>query len=279
MKSIGQLNDIEWKEYLLRSLHQEVVEGVKFSKFPSEELQANFVGSSAESALKEGFKFYDAVKKYWPSVDGGADPVFGRRFLDFGCGWGRFMRIFRKDFRPDRMYGVDIDPTVIEVCRDCGVDGNFSTIQPRGQLPFPNNYFDTIIAYSVFTHLPEDIHNLWIRELARVSRPGCIFALTLEPLRFLDFIEDLQTSESESGWHKNLKRFCSAVPEFKNQFHSGEFVYIPTGGGDIRTEDVYGEAVIPVDWVRRSWDGLFEVLEYTDDPDQFWQALVIARRQ
>jgi hypothetical protein len=98
IKPLEKLSDSEWQEYLLRSLHQNVVGGIKFPKFPSKELQANFVGSSDESALIEGFKFYEGVKTYIENLREDLDGRHESRFLDSGCGWGRFMRIFRKDF-------------------------------------------------------------------------------------------------------------------------------------------------------------------------------------
>jgi hypothetical protein len=98
IKPLEKLSDSEWQEYLLRSLHQNVVGGIKFPKFPSKELQANFVGSSDESALKEGFTFYEEVKSYIEDLREKPEGKHESRFLDSGCGWGRFMRIFRKDF-------------------------------------------------------------------------------------------------------------------------------------------------------------------------------------
>jgi len=250
MKTFEQLSDKEWQKLLLRSLHDNGA---------------------------EGFKFYETVKFYAKRMGSGVGKTPESRFLDFGCGWGRFMRIFRKDFHPENMYGVDVDPTVLDDCRECNVEGNFYAIEPCGRLPFPDNHFDTIVAYSVFTHLPEDIHMHWVRELARVARPGCVFALTLEPLRFLDFVEGLGASEPQTDWHRRLRGFSSSVSELKTEFHAGRFVYMPTGGGDFRSEDVYGDAVVPLDYVRHAWKGLFEIEDFIDDPDEFWQAFLVTR--
>lgn len=278
MKTYEELSDSEWQELLLSSLHNNEVEGYKLPSFPSEEVQASYVGSSNESALTEGFKFYDTVKSYAERLDGGIGENPEGRFLDFGCGWGRFMRIFRKDFQPENMYGVDVDPVVLDCCRECNIEGNFDTIEPCGRLPFPDDHFDTIVAYSVFTHLPEELHMHWIGELARVARPGCVFALTLEPLRFLDFVESLGASEPQTDWHRRLRRFSSRVSDLKKKFLAGGFIYMPTGGGDFRGEDVYGDAVVPLDYVRHAWNGLFEVVDFIDDPDEFWQAFLVTRR-
>jgi cyclopropane fatty-acyl-phospholipid synthase-like methyltransferase len=74
-------------------------------------VQANFVGSSNEDALTEGFKFYQRVKKT-ARLLGNEVGKNESKFLDFGCGWGRCSRIFRKDYRSNNMFGVDIDPCI-----------------------------------------------------------------------------------------------------------------------------------------------------------------------
>jgi SAM-dependent methyltransferase len=223
-----------------------------------------------------GNDIYTTAKGYIASLGKSFDE--SARFLDFGCGWGRYLRFFRKDFQPQNMFGVDTDPTVLDVCRQCNVPGQFHQIEPKGTLPFPDDHFELIVAYSVFTHLPEHIHMHWVQELARVAKPGCIFILTLEPLRFLDFVQQLSDSNSETGWHKSLSRFSEKVPELRNDFANGKFIYIPTGGGDYRASDVYGEAVISVDFIKRNWEGLFDVIDYIDDADRFWQAVLVVQK-
>ena len=277
MKKFELLSDEEWFQMLMRSLHSPMVDGIEFPSFPAEELQAQFVGSSNESALREGYTFYTTAKEYARSLGRTLDDP-SARFLDFGCGWGRYLRFFRKDFQPENMFGVDIDPSVLEVCRQCNVPGQFHQIEPMSKLPFPDDYFDFMVAYSVFTHLPEHIHMHWARELARVAGPGCVFVLTLEPRRFLDFVQGLADSNPETLWHKSLSRFSEKVPDLKNEFEQGKFIYIPTGGGDYRSSDVYGEAVVSADYVRQSWKGLFDVIDYIDDADRFWQAVLIAQK-
>jgi len=276
MKNLANLSDEEWFDMLLRSLHSRSVDGVTFPAFPAAELQSNFVGSSNESALQEGFKFYQLVKSYANSRGKPFDNKTSR-FLDFGCSWGWYLRIFRKDFEPENMFGVDVDPTVLDICKKNGVQGEFQTITPVGHLPYPDDFFDCVIAYSVFTHLPEHIHLHWVREIARVAKPGCIFVLTLESVRFIDFIQSLAGSEPETPWHVSLSKFSDQAAELRKQFYEGKFVYIP-GGGDYRSADVYGEAVVSEGYVKRFWDGLFEIIDYIDDTERFMQAVLVAQK-
>lgn len=268
------ISDDKWLEMLFKSVNSRVVDGIEFPGFPKESIQAQFVGSSNEAALREGFEFYTTVKGY-ASALGMALNRESSKLLDFGCGWGRYLRFFQKDISEENLFGVDIDPTIIESCRENGVKGQLSRIFPDGKLPYPDSFFDCVIAYSVFTHLPETIHNHWIKEIARVSKPGCVFVATLESLRFLDFVETIDQKNPPSGWHAGLSHFSGKVAEYRKAYIEGKFVYLPTGGGDFRSADVYGDAVVPRKYVEQFWQG-FKVIDYIDD--RFWQAVLVAQR-
>jgi len=280
VERIEHISDDKWFEMLLKSVNNRTVDGIEFPSFPDEPLQAQFVGSSNEAALREGFEFYRLVKGY--------STILGRSFdkketklLDFGCGWGRYLRIFIKDVSEENLFGVDIDPTILKQCRINNVPGELNRIFSGGKLPYPDSFFDFIIAYSVFTHLPEHIHNHWIQEIARVAKPGCVFVLTLESIRFLDFVEKLGSSEPSAdwhGWHRSLSEFSANIPAYRKAYYKGDFVYLPTGGGDYRSADVYGDAVVPRNYVEQHWKGFFNIIDYIDDPARFWQAVLVAQR-
>lgn len=280
VERIEQISDDEWFKMLLKSVKNRTVDGLEFPGFPDEALQAQFVGSSNEAALREGFEFYRLVKGYSVALGRPFDKK-ATRLLDFGCGWGRYLRIFKKDISEENLFGVDVDPTILNQCRINNVPGEFCRIFPSGKLPYPDSFFDFVIAYSVFTHLPEHVHIHWAHEIARVAKPGCIFVLTLESTRFLDFVEKLGRSkpaEDWHGWHRSLSEFSGNIPAYRKAYSKGEFVYLPTGGGDYRSADVYGDAVVPKEYVERSWKGLFNIIDYIDDPARFWQAVLVAQR-
>jgi SAM-dependent methyltransferase len=274
-KPFLHLSDDEWLAVLEKSIDVNTIDGVSFPRFPSEEVQAQFVGSSNKAALREGKAFYSLVKGYSAALGASIDNE--SKLLDFGCGWGRYLRLFARDFGPDSMLGVDIDPDIVALNHQLGTPGQVSLISPTGDLPFSDGSFSHVIAYSVFTHLPEEIMLHWLKEIRRVAKPGAVFVCTVEPPRFLDFIASIDPT-TESGWHRGLRLTAGDIPSLKVKAARGEFVYIPTGGGKHRDKEIYGDAVITKDYMLRVWGKFFDVRTYIDDPANFWQAVAVLQR-
>src|SRR5438477_13113722 len=80
---------------------------------PSKQLQERVVGQSFEETYAEAAKFINylfewALRQEMP-----------RRILDFGCGWGRMLRMlrFKQELRYVELHGCDITPEFLEVVR------------------------------------------------------------------------------------------------------------------------------------------------------------------
>jgi len=266
---VKDLSDQGWFDMLVKSISTPVVNGLAFPGFPPKEMQTQFVGSSDKKTLGEAFAFYRFVKE---SAQKWGTPIGPKsRFLDFGCGWGRYMRFFWKDVDVENLYGCDVNAMIVETCRNLNIPGQVSLIDPHGKLPYPDSYFDTIMAYSVFTHLPETVNLHWMRELARVARPGCVFCLTLEPRRFIDFIKGIPKN-TDSVWYQKLSAHKPRLMEFYRTFDSGNLAFMPTHEG---CETTYGDVVIPLSFIERAWGTSFKVHIYIDDPTRFWQAALV----
>lgn len=278
-KRMHRLSDSGWLELLVESVASRSVAGITLPAFPSVEVQVQFTGSANAQTLHEAFGFYGLIKESCTKLGAPIGP--DSRLLDFGVGWGRLLRIFMKDVEADKLHGCDIDPAVIGLCNELGVPGNLDRIYPAGKLPYPDAYFDAMFSYSVFTHLPEHAHLHWLSELARVARPGCVFALTLEPRRFIDFVAELGMRDDwEQPWHRHLAMFAGMCPELHHEFDNGRIAFIPTGGGgEYRDNSVYGDAIVPLAYIEREWLQYFDVRDYIDDPDRFHQAVLVVQRR
>jgi ubiquinone/menaquinone biosynthesis C-methylase UbiE len=272
---VRSLSDEAWLQLLHRSVDEAVIDGIAFPRFPSPQQQANFVGSAYQNALQEAYSFYSLFRGYAAAL--GSPIARDTRLLDFGCGWGRFLRFFWKDVAVANLHGCDVNSAILEICRQTAVPGELSKIAPGGSLPYADGSFDAVMAYSVFTHLPEQEHRIWMEEFKRVVRPGGVVAMTLEPRRFLDFIESIP-AQADSPWHQGLRRFAPQIPELRARFDSGEVAYLPTGGGEELDASHYGDALVPLSYIEKNWGPEFQVRDYIDDPNRFWQAVLILQK-
>lgn len=115
----------------------------------------HFHQSSAESVLRE-------------RVTAGLKPT---RVLDFGCGDGRSIDLFRSTLRDTTWTGVDI-PSSPEVDLRRRADGEFVTYDGY-ELPFPDKHFDLVYSHQVLEHVRKP--ELALSEVKRVLRTGGLF--------------------------------------------------------------------------------------------------------
>jgi len=101
------------------------------------------------------------------------------KILDWGCGPGRVIR-----HMPDVIgnncsyYGTDYNSDSIEWCSKNLPKISFNTNTLSAELPYEDNSFNVLYGISIFTHLSEDMHYQWYKELYRVLKPGGIMFLT-----------------------------------------------------------------------------------------------------
>lgn len=271
----GRVSDSRWLKVLKRSITEPIIKGVSFPRFPSAELQSHTVGSSGEHTLKEAFLFYTYLKEVCRSNRTPVRPGF--QILDFGVSWGRIIRFFLKDVDPQTLHGVDTSKEFLDSARNAGVPGQLHEISPLGRLPYENESFDLVYAYSVFTHLPEHVQDHWLQEIQRTLKRGAILVATVEPPRFLEFFAHLDPTDAKlHPWHAAMARKIQSDPGMASRLESSGFVYIPDGDG---VDEVYGDCVMTETYAREHWGRYFEVSEWLDDRKRFWQAVVAARKR
>ncbi|MHB8778315.1 MAG: class I SAM-dependent methyltransferase [Anaerolineales bacterium] len=92
--------------------------------------------------------------------------------LDVGFGLGYGLNILA--IKASSVSGVDIDPKVLEYCRNTVMGRNprlaHLDIYDGYSLPFPDNHFDLVTCMDVLEHV-EDYHR-FLEELLRVTRKG-----------------------------------------------------------------------------------------------------------
>ena len=270
------LSDEAWVNLLMRSVTEPVLEGIRMPGFPDAQTQTKTVGYHGEEALRYATPFYLLVKKYALELDRPIDAT--TRVLDFGCGWGRILRFFLKDCQTAHLHGIDVDPTLLRICRSTFPYCKFQKVKPLPPTRFANASFDIIVGYSVFSHLAEHASLAWVQEFSRLLRPGGLMLVTTQPRDFIAFCESFRGKDNKFGWYKQLANSFVDVEASYAAFDAGQYLHAPTGGGPSRPADFYGETMIPEGYVRRHFTKFLRYVEVVADRTLLEQTLIVMQK-
>jgi SAM-dependent methyltransferase len=256
------LSDRKWQELLAKGGE---LDGVELPRLPPEELQTATVGSSGAATIRGAFRFYAHVLE---TARGLGRPIRHKsRVLDFGVGWGRTIRCFMRETK--HLYGVDVEPRFLDAARETGCPATLSLISPRGSLPYRDETFDLVYAYSVFTHLPLPVQEHWLAEIRRVMAPTGMFVATVQPPRFLGQIAAVELDDpAVHPWLRKLRLALADDVDAPRRLAEEGYVYF---GGES-----YGDTIMTSAFARERWGRHFLVTRYLDDAVKFRQAVIVA---
>jgi len=269
-------SDQDYLEILLRSVNESVIDGVRMPDFPHDELQLYTVGSSNEKALRAGFRFYKAVKGYCKLFNRPLQP--DSRILDFGCGWGRITRFFFNNVKGENVVGVDVQQDLVKFCRKRMHHGKYYVINPLPPAKLPKNSFDLIFAHSVLSHLEEGVAMEWIKEFARLLKPGGIVVITTWGKTFLDRCEALR-NQAQGVTHNIWAQAFVHVEKAKEDYDQGKFLFEPgpREGGPL-DKAFFGLALIPRQYVEKEYTKHLKLLDFVDEKVKDPQAMFVMQK-
>ena len=209
-----------------------------FPKMPSEQLQNTWVGQSGIPLLKQTLFFVSSLVKYYEKYL--KKSIKTAKILDYGCGWGRILRILYKYVPTTNLFGVDPYEDIIKICKMDGVKGNLSLCDyiPK-DLPFKNQNFDLIYAFSVFTHLSERSHKAVLQTLYKKLNKDGILVLTIRPRYFWNYYLNNNNKQIES--------VLKTHDEYGYAFH-------PHNREPIDGDITYGDTSITFKYIRKNWN-------------------------
>ena len=226
----------------------------------------------------------------------GKPVVESSRILDFGVGWGRIARFFLRDVPIENIYGVDVTPEFTKICRETFQSERFTTCQPHPPTSLPDQHFDFIVGYSVFSHLSEEACMEWMKEFSRILAPGGIIAVTTRGRPFFDFCESQM--KKQTGFHLSLRNlFNKEKPSgylealgglFKDfdaarvSYDRGEFVHSNVqgvGGGGAMNTTFYGETFIPEAYARHAYASFLYFERFMYDPSYQSHPIIFFRKK
>jgi SAM-dependent methyltransferase len=247
--------------------------------FPAVDIQERFTGAAGDQTMREAFAFYVLVKDF--------QERFGRRplntIVDFGCGWGRITRLFTREVETQQLWGIDCMSSAIDICRSTNTHSRFELVAPLPPTTLAPEAFDLIYAYSVFSHLSEAAHLAWLEEFRRVLKPGGLLVVTTRPREFIlhcaAMREALRHQGEQPSWTAGTNMSFKNTAAALAQYDRGEFLFEPTGGGDVLDASFFGEACIPRRYVEQRWTRQFELVGYVDDRERCLQNVIAARKK
>jgi SAM-dependent methyltransferase len=155
--------------------------------------------------------------------------------LDFGCGVGRVIRQWKTLHGPE-VYGTDYNPEMIEWCRRHLTYARFQCNSLTAKLDYEDGKFDFIYAWSVFTHLSEELADAWLKELRRVLKPNGYLYLTTHGAHY----------------------FPTRPPTEQMRLARGELVVVGADRAGSNACAVFH----PESYVREHWNGQFTVVDF-----------------
>lgn len=260
---LKKLSDAQWLDVVLGVSDLPDYAGVKLFGMPDVNTQMSTVGRSGEVVLRSIYEFYLFQKELLYTHGNGIE--MDSRILDFGCGWGRIIRFFRKDFNPKCSFGADVQQRLLDIASRDVPDCNFVKIDNHPPIKFPTNEFDLIYAYSVFSHIPENMALAWVREFSRILKPGGLLCVTTRPRSHIMAVHRLNGAQATA--HTSLYAQIISNPENAlARYDDGQFVHFPAAGGADLPESEWGESIISPAYAK---DKLAQGLEFIGFFDKY----------
>lgn len=275
------LSQNEWFEAVCKSYSNPpvTVDGQLLPGFPSDLIQANTTGQAGVPTLKEAFVFYQDCVEIFESL--GVEIKSHKALLDFGVGWGRIARFFIRDIAKENIFGVDVMEEFVNICKNTFENDNFHVTSPFPPTKYPDEKFDYIVGYSVFSHLSEEACRSWMKEFHRIVMPGGILALTTRSRQFIDFCESLKEGE-RTGYLEALSRLFEDFSVARKRYDSGEFIHSNVegvNGGGAMTSEFYGETFIPEAYARAAYSEFFTLEKFLFDPARQTHPIMFFRKK
>jgi SAM-dependent methyltransferase len=266
------LDDEQWSWVSTVGVEQLPVLTKCLPPLPSKETQLRFTGDSGQSTLQRAFAVYLRLRSLCATHQVALD-----RVLEFGCGWGRILRFFVRDLEVENIFGMDVHPEMVRLCNSSLPWARITRCEPQPPaLTLPDTSFDLIYAYSVFTHISEATQLAWLSEFNRVLRPGGLLVLTTRPRAFIEMCAQYSTTGDTTSWKTGLKKAFPHPSKTLSDYDQGRFIFAPVGGGDFLSSEFYGEACVPLEYVKKTWTRQFDLCSWEEGDD--YQAFVTLRK-
>lgn len=102
--------------------------------------------------------------------------------LDFACGYGRFTRYFSILF--NKVYASDLEDSMLDFVKEKFGVSTFKSSIESSNFKLPQESFDIVFCYSLFTHLNPNIWKNWFEVLINLVAEDGYFVITTRSPQF-----------------------------------------------------------------------------------------------
>lgn len=185
----------------------------KIQKFENRKINNEFRRQNPDVKLPPDYLMYESFRlnypKYYIESKDSAKWLVGllekhidlknKTILDWGCGPGRIIRHLPSLIGNGCSFlGTDYNKNSIEWCSKNLPDIQFNKNSLEADLPYDDNSIDVIYGLSILTHLSEQMHYDWVKELSRVLKPNGIMLLTTQGENFLPKMTDEERTQFDN---------------------------------------------------------------------------------
>ena len=162
----------------------------------------------------------------------------GKRILDYGCGWGRLLRLAHYYSEPDNVFGVDPWIRSVELCQACGMSDNIALCDALpDSIPFADRSFDIAFSFSVFTHLSEHAARAVLRACRSAISSYGRYIVTIRPKEFWSARKTaLRPDQFDAMMDEHARR---------------GFAFLPTPLAGEEWSQTYGETSISLEFMEQ----------------------------
>ena len=206
-----------------------------FPTMPADKIQSSWAGNSGIALLVQTCSFVKDLMFNYLSMK--EIDLYETNILDYGCGWGRMIRLLYKYFPYTNIYGVDAWDQSLDICRNNNLLGNLSIVDYLpNNLPFQDIKFDLIISFSVFTHLSRKCQQSVLSVLRKRITDNGLLALSIRLKQYWSIRKDLNN-----------------IPEIIREHDRTGFAFVPHNRPPINGDITYGDASMTMDYIHREF--------------------------
>jgi len=205
-------------------------------KMAALDIQKKWTGQTGDHSIAATVNFVRATVANYALHTGAS--IQGKKILDFGCGYGRFLRAY--SYYSNQVFGVDPLETSLEYCEAAGLGKYVSKSDPYlSDLKFETQ-FDFTFAFSVFTHLNEEVATNAMNALINATAQGGMICVTIRPIEIW----------AHHFSRKNLK-FQHSIKHYHKAHQDQLFAFAGRAGSNDGLGDFYGTASINLNWFHK----------------------------